>query len=499
MASSDYCLHVCFYKDKPLEDEYIDRVLKYHNYENNDGNGIIRHLFSAKNMPWLYDIDTSINDDDSVDTLDYRLNMLIKKLLHFGNIIKVEKRTPLYRGENVVSWEIIITIKLLEPIEVFPEYEGLSGDGFVCRGGYGIGLVCRSNDNEENFVFFDEDGILYMLGKNNYSIKEGDIIVFKRQGYYQNNNDDNDNDNEDTEHIGLLEYDILLDSDDAVNPQLRTIVPLDPETDEVETFQRETTWIRKSSSFRIDLFPEYVPFSFLPMFSTNNKMIYDLSMCHFSYCFNNGHYQIKNGLLHNIHWTSYKESILISLFLKSAQADSILASKEVFKKKTKEIEHYVNSLNICEVFSTYQVLINDSRIVNHYDELFTEIEPSINTKDEYIKSLFPMKKESEEHSYEYGQLLRHDVHDKTAEKKAVESAKMRYNKNDHLYSSVYERILPSLEVLVLEREVNRHWALSYFQKLLCPIPSEDLGSFVIEFNKTISPHREATFNYVNIK
>ena len=454
----------------------------------------IRELFIRKYYTVPYSVTTLnnfISDNESVESLNCRLNDLLRRIADdLGRIIKIEKSEPIYDDKGLCSWSIIIYVEFIEPIEQMPSFDDF----------YRIGMVCRSNEDESSFSFFDDDGNLYQLEKKGINLEIGDIIVFKTHRFLIEPEDDNieedDSLGEENEKKRMRrkyfedDFDLFLDSSS-------TKPALSPFIDEQERIQDESSWKRESARVSYTLSSDFVLFSELEPFTTERRTR------GFSHSMKRLSFKLKGDsvLLYDDFWkcvfcSSLGESAILRYSLLPSISEATLSTYMDLNKKCSQIWEYVNGLDIKKIFSSYQITVNDSGIVNHSDERYRRYVPYIETEDQYIRGLFPLEEKSYDWIYSYGDEELIDQHDTQAEKQAIELALKKYNKEEHFSFLLYNSIVPTQQRLVLQREINRFWPLYYFENLLANIPGQNLESFINEHNQKRLYYRKVKFDYI---
>ncbi len=484
MKASTCCFRIKYCKKEP--ESYSLYSNEYHALNDLDR---IRTLFIRKYYTVPYSV-TSLNhyisDNETMESLYGRLNELLRRIANdLGNIIKIEKSEPIYDENGLSSWSVKIYVEFIEPIEQMPRFDDF----------YGVGLVCRSKEDESSFSFIDDEGNLYQLEKKGKILKIGDIIVFKTHRYYIEPEDDNIEEyvpfgEDEDEEAKLDDFELFLDSPNS-KPTLSPFI------DEQERNQDESFWKRESAQVKYSLLPEFVLFSELEPFTTDGKTRgYSHSMKRLTYSIKGDTIQLYDDFWKCVFCSSEGESVLLRNALLPPISEATLSSYMDLNKKSSQIWEYVNGLDIKSIFSTYQVIVNDSRIVNHSDERYRQYVPSIETEDQYIRGLFPMKENSFDWIYSYGDEELHYQHDTQAEKQAIESALKKYDKEEHFCFLLYNTIVPTQQRLALQREINKFWPLKYFENLLANLPEQNLETFINEYNLKRLYYRKVIFDYI---
>lgn len=468
MKESTYCLTIKYCRKEP--ESYSLYSNEYHSQDH------IEHLL----------FDRYINNNETMESLNGRLNVLLRRITdELGNIIRVEKNKPNYDENGLCSWIVKIYIEFIAYKGKMSRFDDI----------YSIGLVCRSREDESSFSFFDASGNLYLLGNNDKEIRVGDVIVFKKHRDLFKSADDNFEEyvpfgEEDEEEDKLNDFELYLDSPDS-KPSLSPFI------DEQERLQDESFWKRESAQVKYTLLPEFVLFSELEPFTTDGKTRgYSHSMKRMTYSSKGDSIYLYNDFWKCVFVSSFEESVLLRNTLLPPISEATFSSYTDFNNLCSQIWEHVNGLDIKKVFSTYQIIVSDSRIVNHSDERYRQYVPSIETEDQYLRGLFPLKENGFDWIYSYGDEELSKQHDFQGENKAIESALEKYDKGEHFSFLLYNEIAPLQQRLVLQRETNRFWPLKYFENLLANIPEQNLGKYINEYNQKRLYYRKESFDYI---
>lgn len=456
----------------------------------------IRTFFIRKYYTEPYSVTTLnnfISDNESMESLNCRLNDLLRRIADdLGRIIKIEKSDPIYDENGLRSWSVIIHVEFIEPLEQMPSFVDF----------YRIGMVCRSKEDESSFSFFDDEGNLYQLERNGIKLEIGDIIVFKTHRNLIKPKDDiieegdsfREEDEKKMTRRKYIEDDFSLFIDPPYSKPT-----LSPFIDEQEKLQDETFWKRESARVSYTLSPDFVLFSELEPFTTERRTRgFSHSMKRLSFTLKGDSVLLYDDFWNCVFCSSLGESAILRHSLLPAISETTLSTYMDLNKKCLQIWEYVNSLNIKRIFSSYQIIVNDSGIVNHSDERYRRYIPTIETEDQYIRGLFPLQETSYDWIYSYGDEELINQHDTQAEKQAIESALKKYDKHEHFSFLLYNTIVPIQQRLVLQREINRFWPLYYFENLLANIPEQNLEAFINDYNLQRLYYRKVTFDYVKL-
>lgn len=292
---------------------------------------------------------------------------------------------------------------------------------------YDIGMVCRAYKYENFFIFFDEMGILYALPKSDnkatYDTSINDI------------------------HVG----DVILFN---------------------------TKWDKQTSSISLNI--SYDKIKNLEYKGTST-LYYNL---HSTSKFIHGSFPDFTIYAGNITLTgiSPRESLLVEQCF--AVTIESFKWKDIFTDSYK-IRQYIDELDVESIFNTYKIVISDKRITNHPDERYHTVVKTIETKDPYIRTLFPLGETGDVWDYSYGDEIYTDYIDSKSIKFNIQKATSLYSKFDHYNFLLKMKLDNQMDAIIRDDLVKKYWPLDYFKKLSENIPKRDVKAFINGHNNEI--------------
>lgn len=292
---------------------------------------------------------------------------------------------------------------------------------------YDLGLVCRAYKSEDFFIFFDEMGILYALPKStdkssNYSIYD-DITV----------------------------GDVIL-FNTKWDKQSSTVT-LNETYDKIKDLEFKGTQtlyynLHSTSKFIHGSFPEFVIYAG------------DITLA----------------------FSSPKESLLIEQSI----ADSVESFRwiDIFAN-SHEIKQYIDNLDIESIFNTYKIVISDKRINHHPDEIYHTVVKTIETKDPYIRTLFPLGETGDVCDYSYRDEIYTNFVDTKGIQANIQKAIPSYSKFDHYNFLLKMKLNNQMDAIIRDDLVKKYWPLDYFKGLAENIPKRDVKAFINRHNNEI--------------
>lgn len=179
---------------------------------------------------------------------------------------------------------------------------------------------------------------------------------------------------------------------------------------------------------------------------------------------------------------SPKENLLIEqCFDESIKS---FTGKDIFTDSHK-IRKYIDELDIESIFNTYKIVISDKKIVNHYDQIYHTVVKTIETKDPYIRTLFPLGETGDVWDYSYGDEIYTDYIDSKSIKFNIQKATSLYSKFDHYNFLLKMKSDNQMDAIIRDDLVKKYWPLDYFKKLSENIPKRDVKAFINGHNNEI--------------
>ena len=204
------------------------------------------------------------------------------------------------------------------------------------------------------------------------------------------------------------------------------------------------------------------------------------------YCYN---YHITSRYLelYNEYAASYKEDFLIRNYI---NRDKFIPSKcDEFFTLYKQIDEYLNNLDIRTIFNSYKYSCGSAGVSHHPGEFVYYYDETIDTDDQYIKKyvrdlsnklvdkLFPppSKEPFKWHSNERDKFL-------------IEKAKEMYKKEQHLLFLLKKEMDEIYNIQNVRNKCLEYWPTSHYADILEKIPRKNLLKFLNLHNQEILPY-----------